>query len=173
MCNKCPFQSILTIYPEPWQAWRWSFSYVSLALNWSTVSANINAKIIVNVMPPGKRIFHSILCVSVCDLCMMLQSLYPTSSLCYQLSCNHSFPSIMESHANEYELKHLQFHSCLILSFSFFFLFFISWQWQNFLQLLVGCHKARAATLWASYAEKVTSPDDSFHCPSAAPLTLI
>lgn len=87
------------------------------------MSANINAKIIVNVMPPGKRIFHSILCVSVCDLCMMLQSLYPTSSLCYKLSCNHSFPSIMESHANEYELKHLQFHSCLILSFSFFFFF--------------------------------------------------
>lgn len=77
----------------------------------------------------------------------------------------------MESHANEYELKHLQFHPSLHCPF--FSPPSSSWQGQNFLQLLVYCHEAQAGVLGGSYAEKVTSPDEGFHCPSAAPLTLI
>lgn len=47
------------------------------------------------------------------------------------------------------------------------------WQGHDFLQLLVSCHEAQAGVPGGSYVEKVTSPDEGFHCPSAAPLTLI
>lgn len=64
------------------------------------------------------------MCVCVCDLCTMPHSLYNTAwlPLCVT-SCLVTiyFHSIMKSHANEYELKHLQFHFCLILSSFFFF----------------------------------------------------
>ena len=59
------------------------------------------------------------LSLSLCmlDLCVML---YHTTQLPLCVTnclLTIHFRSIMESHANEYELKHLQIHSCLILSF--------------------------------------------------------
>lgn len=88
---------------------------------------------------------------------------------CLLTTCLHN--PVMVNQSNKYEWEHLQFPFFLMVSFPFIYLFF--WQWEHFLQLLVCSHEPQAAVLGASYAEKVTSPDDSVHCPSAAPLTLI